>query len=163
MKYSKSKIGRKRMAGISMVEALVALVVISVGMLGIASLYLASIKAGRTANLRVQAVNLVADMTDRIRANKRGQVAYDSAGYGGAPAAQACAAVTCTPAQIAENDLSVWFASIGDALRNLGATGTVNYFAPGVVPNHRYQVAINWREAGEDADSTYAVFVELQP
>ena len=85
---------RSRMAGISMVESLVALVIISVGMLGIAGLYLASLKAGRTANLRVQAVNLVSDMADRIRANKRGEAAYESASYGGNPEAIDCETVT---------------------------------------------------------------------
>ena len=60
----------RRMAGISMVEALVALVIISVGMLGIAGLYLCSLQAGRSANLRMQAVNLTTDLADRIRANR---------------------------------------------------------------------------------------------
>jgi type IV pilus assembly protein PilV len=153
--------GRARMTGISMVESLVALVVISVGMLGIAGLYLASLKAGRSANLRVQAVNLVSDMADRIRANKRGEVAYESATYGGEPEAIDCETVTCLPAEIAENDLNVWFASIDDSLRNLGARGVVDYTAPGAAGIHRYEVSLVWREAGEDADSTYSVWVEL--
>jgi type IV pilus assembly protein PilV len=153
---------RGRMSGISMVEALVALVVISVGMLGIAGLYLASLKAGRTANLRVQAVNLVSDMADRIRANPLGRVAYETAGYGGAT--HACVAVTCTPQQIADNDLGDWATRIDDALRNLGAVGEVDYFAPAAPAEdiHRFEVRMTWREAGDDFDSTYFVMVEVE-
>jgi type IV pilus assembly protein PilV len=162
MRHRKFFAGRARMTGISMVEALVALVVISVGMLGIAGLYLASLKAGRTANLRVQAVNLVSDMADRIRANKRGEDAYDSAGYGGAPDDIDCESVTCLPEEIAEKDLHDWFESIDESLRNLGAVGTVDHVEPPTPDDtHRYQISVTWREAGEDADSSYSVWVEL--
>ena len=57
---------RRRERGITMVESLVALVILSVGMLGIAGLYVTGIKAGRSALLRTQAVNLASDMADRI-------------------------------------------------------------------------------------------------
>ena len=61
---------RARTGGFSIVEALVALVVLSVGMLGIAALYVESLRAGRSAVYHTQAVNLAADMADRIRANR---------------------------------------------------------------------------------------------
>ena len=57
--------------GFTLVEVLVALVVMSVGMLGIAALYLEGLRAGRTALYRTTAVNLAADMADRIRANQQ--------------------------------------------------------------------------------------------
>ena len=66
---------RRNIRGITMVESLVALVVTSVGMLGIAGLYVTGIKAGRSALLRTQAVNLASDMADRIRANRRAVMA----------------------------------------------------------------------------------------
>ncbi len=53
-----------------MVEALVALVVIAVGMLGIAGLYLSSLQASRSAKLRSHAVELASSIADRIRANR---------------------------------------------------------------------------------------------
>ena len=61
---------RTRQRGISMVEALVALVVIAVGMLGIAGLYLSSLQASRSAKLRSYAVELASSIADRIRANR---------------------------------------------------------------------------------------------
>lgn len=66
--------------GVTIVEGLVALVILSVGMLGIASLYVASLKTGRTALTRTNAVNLVNDMLDSIRANGTATTSYRFAG-----------------------------------------------------------------------------------
>jgi type IV pilus assembly protein PilV len=150
---------RARARGVSLIEVLVAVVVISVGMLGIAGLYLASLKASRSANMRVHAVNLVYDMADRIRANKRGRAAYNSAAYTGGR--HNCLTATCTPQQTAENDLGDWNDRIAQALMNLGARGTVVYTPPGIDDVHRFEVGLTWREAGENADSSYSVRLEL--
>lgn len=66
-------------AGVSLVESLVALLVLSIGLLGIAGLFVDNVKNSRTALLRTQAINLVTDMADRIRANSSAQAAYDIA------------------------------------------------------------------------------------
>jgi type IV pilus assembly protein PilV len=152
---------RRHMAGITMVESLVALVIIAVGMLGIAGLYLASLKAGRTASLRMQAVNLTSDMADRIRANKRAQDAYDTAQYGGAPGAHDCVTATCTPEDMAENDLNIWLETLDVSLRNLGATGEVEYTDNAAPEPDSYVITVTWREAGEDAPNTVVAAVEL--
>ena len=49
---------RHRSRGVGIVEVLVALVVIGVGMLGVASLYVISLQAKTSAGARMQAVNL---------------------------------------------------------------------------------------------------------
>ena len=46
---------RKGQRGFSLIEVLVALVVLSIGMLGIAALYVDSLRSGRTAIHRTQA------------------------------------------------------------------------------------------------------------
>ena len=56
--------------GFSMVEMLVALVVLGVGMLGMASLYVTTLRASSSAISRMQAANLASDIADRIRANR---------------------------------------------------------------------------------------------
>ena len=63
-------------SGFTMVEVMVALVVLAVGLLGIAALLLKSLQSGRTATYRTQAVNLAADLADRIRANRTAQADY---------------------------------------------------------------------------------------
>jgi type IV pilus assembly protein PilV len=164
MKHQQRMKSRRHFAGVSMVEALVALVVISVGMLGIAGLYLSSLQAGRSANLRVQALNLASELADKIRSNRKGRDRYNLAAAD-TPAVQACVSATCTAAQIAENDLALWRASINGtqgAFRNLlNANGTVTYTDnPFPMPN-RYDITITWRESGSDADSSYRLVLEL--
>jgi type IV pilus assembly protein PilV len=149
---------RRRARGISMVESLVALVIISVGMLGVAGLYLSSLQAGRSANLRIQAVNLATDLGDRIRANRRGVANYKATATDTGKSND-CATVTCTAAQIAENDIYIWKQAITAALP-ANANGQITYTATAGAPS-RCTIMIVWREAGADADSTYSLSVEV--
>ena len=71
---------RHQHAGFGLVEALVSLVVISVGMIGIAALYGQGLRASGSALYRTIAVNLAADMADRIRVNRRGDSSFGLAG-----------------------------------------------------------------------------------
>src|SRR5690606_27536649 len=64
--------------GITMIEILVTVVIISVGLLGAAAMVINGLESNRNAYLRTQASILAYDMADRIRANA-GQVAsYDN-------------------------------------------------------------------------------------
>jgi type IV pilus assembly protein PilV len=128
-------------AGFSLIEALVSLIVISVGMIGIASLYGQGLRAGGTALYRTQAINLASDMADRIRVNRRG-----GAGYNAMAANNQCDPpnnVTCTPAQMAAHDKFVWAAQIAALLPN--GAGTVNYV--GSTPP-TYTIRVTWEDAG---------------
>src|SRR6266850_5464120 len=101
---------KRRARGFSIVEAMVALVVMSVGMLGIAGLYVSSLKAGRTAILRTKAVNMASDLADRIRANRTARNAYDTtlfAPCGGPPGGGATLAETAARNRAA-TDVCAW-------------------------------------------------------
>ena len=65
-----SLIKKKAQRGTTLVETLVALVVLSVGLLGIAALQMASLTNNRGAHLRSQAAVLAYDIADRMRANR---------------------------------------------------------------------------------------------
>lgn len=146
--------------GISMVESLVALVVLSVGMLGIAGLYISSLKAGRSALVRTQAVALATDISDRIRANRRGLAAYGTTQYAGNPKLQDCIGKDCTPAALAQEDLFLWL----DLMKNLmpgGTKGTVIFTDNATPAPDTYTVTVAWRESGDTADSTVTMVVEL--
>ena len=53
---------KRKLQGFSLVEVLIALIIMSVGMLGIAGLYVQSMQAGRTSMLRHHAVTLAGDV-----------------------------------------------------------------------------------------------------
>lgn len=127
--------------GFSLVEVMVTLVVVSVGMIGIAALYGQGLGAGRTALFRTAAVNLTADMADRIRLNRLGGAAYNG------PAANnncdAGGGVNCPPAQMAAHDLWAWGQLVQQSLPN--GVGAVAFVAG--VPS-TYTIQVTWQEAG---------------
>ncbi len=134
-----------RPRGFTMVEMLVALVVLAVGMLGVAILFGISLHSGSSAISRMQAVNLAADIADRIRANRRAGIAPNNA-YGGAAADNGCTgagAVSCTPAQMAADDLYHWQRQLSRAIAGGTATGTV-VVTPGTPQT--YTILVSWTE-----------------
>ncbi len=76
--------------GFTLVEVLAALVIISVGLLGLAALQGQSLRGNHSAAMRTQAVNQVENIVDRMRANRAEALdgAYDI-GMGVDPAAPA--------------------------------------------------------------------------
>lgn len=148
--------------GFSIVEVLVALVVLSVGMLGIAGLYVTSLRAGGSALLRTQAVNLAADMADRIRSNPTAGAAY--AGAAGNNNCVGSNPGSCSAAQLAADDLFRWNQQVTTLLPDNDGNAATPQWAIAVGAGSRprtYTITINWREPGETADLTYALTMQI--
>lgn len=144
-----------RESGFSMVEVLVALVVLAIGLLGIAALYLNSLQSGRTAIYRTQAVTLAADLADRIRMNRTAQAAYGTLFADAEAAVPACATTGgCTDAELAATDLSSWKAVLAQVLPNgQGQVAVTLPVATGEPTN--YVITVRWAEVGEAAPVTF--------
>jgi type IV pilus assembly protein PilV len=147
---------RPALRGFTIVEALVALVILAVGMLGIASLYVTTLRASGSAASRMQAINLATDLGDRIRSNRTAEAAYAGAA---ATSGTTClgAGVTCNPAQMAAHDLFVWQAAIQAALP--GAPAGVVTVGAGVTPT-TYQIRVSWVESG-GLTQTYTLNMQI--
>jgi len=154
--------------GVSMTEALVALVVLSVGMLGIASLFVETLRANRSAISRMQAVNLVNDLADRIQANRFGGSAY-SLVAGALPSANGCVVTNnCTADQLAIDDLANWVPAVRAAMpadANGNPPVTIVDVTEGATPNEptQYRIIIRWSEAGEPLPFSYSNVILLTP
>jgi len=163
MRMKHWQVGARSARGFSMVEALVALVIVTVGLLGIGQLTLAGLRETSVALGRTRAVYLISDMMERIRANPDAEDAYDCASYARGPTEQGCApsgapARLCTARELAEDDLARWQAQASDALSLVGpgvCDANVSYLAAasGDEPA-RYRIELSWRERGSDAPIT---------
>lgn len=148
--------GMRAHAGFSLVEVLIALVIMSVGMLGIAGLYVEGMKAGRTSTFRHHAVTLAGDVADRIRANPLGGVDYQGPGGN-----NNCVLgnVDCNASQMAANDIALWKAQAAAMLPNGDVAVT---FDDTVTPN-TYRIVVSWAEAGETTPPSYSIIIPVLP
>lgn len=150
------KRGMLASAGFTLVEVMVALVVITVGLLGMAALQAAAL--GRTTNARVQSLaaleaqSLVAVM----RANSAywqttppaGTVTVAATSNGGSVSGGAlgtqtgnCQTAQCTPVQMAAYDLKTWGAQLSQVLPGASAAINCDSAAPPVCT-----VALTWSQ-----------------
>ncbi len=149
--------------GFTLVEVLVATVILSLGLLGLAGMQTASMRYNQGAYLRSQATVVANDIIDRMRTNQDGVTTgnYDALdSRDDAPDDQGCATAPCTSAQIASQDIREWTDHFQDVY-GLGAayTPTLPTGAFGTVINNAntYSVTVTWSEMEAmhaDADSS---------
>lgn len=159
--------------GFSLLEVLVALVVLSIGMMGIASMQVTGLQFNQQAMASSRATGLAADIADRIRANPNATVGAERGDAwevdDALPAAAApanCAdtpdgdvTAVCTPQAMAAFDIWQWKTSLlpaaGSGLPD-GRGAITHTFANGVAT---YLIDVSWDERGETA--RYQLTVEL--
>ena len=132
-------------------EILVALAVLSIGLLGMAGMQLYSMKSSHNAYLQSQASYFAYDLIDKMRANPVGfeNGDYDTAfstSPGTPPNCQSTTA-TCSPNQLATFELAQWKCSLG-TYENDTDCGALNMTS--VLPNGDGEVARN----GDDVTIT---------
>ncbi len=114
-------IASRQHQGFTLIEVLVALVVLSIGILGVAGLQVKSQQYSRSAYLNTQATILAHDMIERMRANPQGLMGAGNAFYD-KPAAKrhdSCYQLTgCSVQQMAENDSYEWRQDVSEKLPN---------------------------------------------
>lgn len=121
-------------AGFSLVELLVTLVILSVGVLGVAALQTSSVRASRTAYYRGQAAVLAQQLLGAMRANRAAVVT-------GAYVTGFADKVPCNAAAtVAECDLALWKAALAGRLP--AGQGRVSMTGQGMVT-----ICIRWQDA----------------
>ena len=100
---------KKPQTGSSLIEVLISLVVVSIGLLGVAGMQATSMRFNHSAHSKMVANTMAIDMADRIRANPTANYSYDSSDSGNQPSAtSSCGTTGCTPNQLAQTDLFYW-------------------------------------------------------
>ena len=114
--------------GFSLLELLVAVLVVAVGALGVAGLQLASIQNNRGAMQYSVTTALATDLVERMRANPGADYSTD---LGAAPPRfHDCLANDCAPAQLAQFDLTVWKCALGKWQEDTTCTGLPEAIRP---------------------------------
>ena len=100
--------------GFTLLEVLIAVVVLSIGLLGLANLQATSLRLNQQALMRSQEAHLAYDMIDRMRANMPGVIAgaYDLPTLPTASDTNCTTTTGCTPAAMAAQDYFEWHSTI---------------------------------------------------
>jgi type IV pilus assembly protein PilV len=124
--------------GFTLLEILIALIVLSIGLLGIAALQGIGLRTSHGAQLTSQASLLAYDMADRLRANPQGLTDY----VGFSTEDTACDA---NPGgNLAANDLWEWACSVQALLP--GGRGAITRDAVPDTSAFRYTIEIEWED-----------------
>jgi type IV pilus assembly protein PilV len=154
--------------GFTLLEVLIALLVLMAAMLGLAGLQTMSLSTNHSAYLRSQAIIQAHDMADRMHANSAGVKAgaYSSiSGLGGSPpiclttatTGGALSGVDCNPAQIAQFDGNEWNTSNANELPS--GAGTV----AGPDGNGVYAVTLSWVEDEKSGADLKTFVFQVKP
>lgn len=128
-----------------MIEVLVAVLVMSIGLLGLAALQAATVRFNHSAYMRSQATNHAYDILDRMRANR--EAALDNEYDSGFESDPACLAAPAAGGSIAADDLAAWRNAMACTLP-LG-TGSIRVTGDGVVT-----ILVRWDESrGEGSEA----------
>jgi type IV pilus assembly protein PilV len=181
--------GRARNGGFTLLEVLIAIVIVSIGMLGVAAMQATTLKNAGSSKYRSAAINLTSDMADRLRANLEGVMQGNGAvgtGYNRPRTAMAdpayntpnaaCRSSGCLPAAMALDDLAAWQTRLAASLPrgvgvvciDSGSTGVATFDGTTLDPRcdglgSLFAIKVFWldnrSETATDAASTAAYSV----
>lgn len=142
----------KRQKGFTLIEIMVAVVVLAIGLLGLAGLQMTSLRFNSSAYLRSQATNLAYDMADRMRVNA---VAARGGGYDGVAVEpnRTCGVVTAT-GTVAAQDIAAW----RNALACVLPQGTGSITRSGAV----FTILVQWDDSrGQSAAQQFTMMTNI--
>lgn len=151
--------------GFTLIEILVALLILAVGLLGTASLLLLSMKSNQSASQRTQASLLAYDLAERMRMNRDEALAgnYTITSASAVPASPNCITTGCSNVQQRDQDIREWSENFTD-INAIGADG--GDYRPAIAGStfavtrdgttNRFNITVSWTEAGFNANNNNA-------
>jgi len=143
--------------GFTLMEVLVAVLVLSLGLLGVAGMQMMSLKNTNSAYQRTQATQLAYDIIDRMRANRKeaettGSSYAVSAG-GTYSASTACETTACTEPNMATYDIANWKVALAATLPGGDGSTSINTASKMVTVNIQWDDVVVKLSAGEQIQS----------
>lgn len=138
---------RRFQAGTSMIEVLISILIVVLGLLGLAGLQSRAQLAEAESFQRAQAIVLLQDMVDRISSNRKNSMSYVTTGVGTGSGEIDCAAMTGAPLDLCEWNNALLGASESAGGLSvgamIGARGCVENIQP-VMPRE-FLVSVVWQ------------------
>lgn len=170
-----------RESGMLMIEVLITILIVSIGLLGIAATFVRSQLVSDEAYQRNQAISIAHQLSEQLSTNRTEAARAENSAYitgvsgslvaGDSGFSRASACATCTSAQMAASDLTIFHDAIVGAQKMQGATkvsaltgarGCVEYLGPALgaamdVNNPpRYRISVVWQGRQASAETTSA-------
>ncbi|MFT4823997.1 MAG: type IV pilus assembly protein PilV [Halioglobus sp.] len=158
--------------GFTLIEALIAFVILSVGLLGIVSLQALSKQSQHQAVQRARAISMADSIVERIRINPGGLATYNigltplGGGTVSSEPAPNCRTAICTPTQLATHDLWEWEQALDGAMVKAGTINTSGLIepkgcivfdpAPSRLRTGLVNIIIQWQGLNESTDAVQA-------
>jgi len=133
--------------GFTLLEVLIAVLVLSIGLIGLAGMQMLGVKNNNSAAMRTQSVFLAQDISDRMRANIGNAANYVITG------APACAGVCdisagCSESQLVTYDLCQWRTEVATLPGGIGHITQVD------AANNIYRIRVMWDDERTGATGT---------
>ena len=142
--------------GFTLIEVMIALFVLSVGMLGSTAMMLRGQREAVKVNHDGTAMQLASNMAERIRSNVSGvsQNAYDAL-VAGQPN-PGCISTGCSALNRATYDSYLWGQELGELPNGTGSVDLVSIPNPSRTNDRLFQITVSWTEVQRTGTNTGA-------
>ena len=153
--------------GFTLLEVLIALLIFSLGVLGMAGILVISVRTNQSAYERSQASFLAQSVADRMRANSALALwnnLYNGSWSAPASGSSTCQSSACNYDAIATRDIGVWTSQVARFLPNSSEAINCSRASGTIVPTSSYQwlppydglctITLTWSESTLERGST---------
>jgi type IV pilus assembly protein PilV len=142
---------RNKQHGFTLIEILITIIILAIGLLGLAGMQLQGMRFNHSAYLRTQASLYAYDMLDRMRSNRTTALTTGAYLIGvdeEVSMATNCTTNNCTGSQMANFDLAEWKVEVQNLPEGKGG---ISFEEPGD-GSRIYVVEVQWSDFRGDAD-----------
>ncbi|MCD9086514.1 type IV pilus modification protein PilV [Stenotrophomonas sp. SY1] len=138
-----------RMRGVSLLEVLISVLILGIGLLGIAAMQALALRGGQSSLESSQAVMQTSSIAESMRANRANAAAY-------------AMGMTCAASgggSLAENDLAAWLDSLKDTMGVEDDSTTCGRIE--ALGNSRYRITVQWDDSRSGGGAQRQVITEV--
>lgn len=140
----------RQQRGVSLLEVMISVLILGVGLLGIAAMQALALRGGQGSLESSQAVMQTTSIAEAMRANRLNAGNY-------------AMAMTCTAGSggsLAQNDLAAWINALKRTIGTAGDTSTCGRIE--ALGNSRFRITVQWDDQRAGGSSTRQVATEVR-